>query len=119
MDEELTMAIAELMGWKVHPAIEKRPYDIWEDPDGVFGGEPPPYPTDWGAAGQVVEKMITGGYSFDAGHSFAASRLRRSGCWYAAFPKDSESWEMHGESGPHAICLAAKAALEHHENPTG
>jgi hypothetical protein len=62
------------------------------------------YSRDWAAAGQVVERLVALGYSFDT------SWFRKDG-WYAAFHKDDDAWEEYGETAPHAISLAALAAL--------
>lgn len=65
----------------------------------------PFYSSDWGSAGQVIEKMRELGWHF---------RLRDvDGTWEAVFWRDAY-WEGNiglSKSGPDAICLAAIAAL--------
>ena len=73
----------------------------------------PCYPTDWAAAALVIEAMAAKGYEF------ALICDGRSGPLYAAeFATDSsnigETTYLHGQrsnEAPHAICLAALAAL--------
>ena len=124
---ELGAAIAAReLDAKVWLALEGRPGDIltcrYVDGDvqphaGYPIGHisPPHYSTDWGAAGQVVERLS--GRGFD----FCLDKMKAKGEWYAGFIRSdigditsvNPPWLVGtAPTAPHAICLAAQAALE-------
>jgi hypothetical protein len=72
----------------------------------VRGRRVPDYSTDWAAAGEVLEKMREKGW---------ISNLDQDpdGPWWAKFSRAPSCDPMnYGDTGPHAICLAALAACE-------
>ena len=64
----------------------------------------PEYSADWAAAGQVAERMAEKGYEVEIGID---SRGR-----YGSFYKEDDWFIEQADTVPHAISLAALAAME-------
>ena len=75
-------------------------------PSGWPAHDVPHYSTDWRAAGEVIEKFGPPGWV-----NLTYSKADRT--WMCALGYCADL--VHGQTGPHAICLAALAAVEKSE----
>lgn len=112
---ELDAAVAErVMGWTLCKWGDPCQYGNWETSQGM------PrhlllFSTDWAAAGQVVERLIAEGWDFKLAYYRGGG-----GAWLASFFRDLtnpkhkrfKSVTKRAKIAPHAICLAALAAME-------
>lgn len=127
---ELDALVAEkVMGWtKLLTPEGEQIFDYWRSPEPYMrnctSDDIPQYSTDIAAAWQVIDKLTAGdetdedpiqltrGHRLRRLYSSADWHSGRNSGWWALFVTDgTPGYGAYGDTAPHAICLAALAAV--------
>ncbi len=95
----------------ISPSIKQRKYKMWENPDGLWHGKAllPLFSMHIADAWRVVKRLIAEGYTIEICHD------TETDCqpWLVwLYRGEEDKLGRFGSTAPHAICLAALAAME-------